>query len=174
MPTKQHPISLEGGIHISVAGQRLSEIPDRHKCGIPLVLEGRLQCAQQLFDMIVLVRTGPCHRTYCHPGRHANTVAPCLLPPCLILPDNIFRHLSPMNARIAPDTFNLLRHVVKAILSFRPKCSHRCVSLKETPLKPVHILKRTTKNSTEQTAMRTKWFKHMCAHWEHCKNQWFY
>ena len=32
----------------------------------------------------------------------------------------------------APDTFNFLRHVMRAILSVRPKCSHRCVSLKET------------------------------------------
>ena len=48
-----------------------------------------------------------------------------------------------------------------AILSVRPKCSHRCVSLKETPLKPVQSLKHTTKNSTEQTIMRTKWFKHI-------------
>ena len=29
------------------------------------------------------------------------------------------------------------------------------------PFKPVQILKHTTKNSTEQTAMRTKWFKHI-------------
>ena len=50
---------------------------------------------------------------------------------------------------------------MRAVLSVRPECSHRCVSLKETPLKPVQILKRTTKNSTEQTAMRTKWFKHI-------------
>ena len=57
----------------------------------------------------------------------------------------------------APDTFNFLRHVMRAILSVRPKCSHRCVSLKETPLKPVQIFKHTTKNSAEQTAMRTKW-----------------
>ena len=63
--------------------------------------------------------------------------------------------------RIAPDTFNFLRHVMRAILSGRPKCSHRCVSLKETPLKPVQILKHTTKNSAEQTSMRTKWFKHV-------------
>ena len=37
--------------------------------------------------------------------------------------------------REAPDTFNFLRHVMRAILSVRPKCSHRCVSLKETHLK---------------------------------------
>ena len=43
------------------------------------------------------------------------------------------------------DTFKILRHVMRAILSVRPTCSHRCVSLKETPLKPVQILKRTTK-----------------------------
>ena len=63
--------------------------------------------------------------------------------------------------RKAPDTFNFLRHVMRAILSVRPKCSHRCVSLKETPLKPVQILKHTTKKSIEQTVMRTKWFKHI-------------
>ena len=34
--------------------------------------------------------------------------------------------------RDAPDTFNFLRHVMRAICSVRPKCSHRCVSLKET------------------------------------------
>ena len=33
---------------------------------------------------------------------------------------------------------------MRAIWSVRPKCSHRCVSLKETPLKPVQILKRRT------------------------------
>ena len=48
---------------------------------------------------------------------------------------------------------------MRAILSVRPKCSHRCVSLKETPLKPVQILKHTMKKSAEQTVMRTKWFK---------------
>ena len=54
-----------------------------------------------------------------------------------------------------------LRHLMRAILSVRPKCSHRCASLKETPVKPLQILKNTTKNSAEQTAMRTKWFKHI-------------
>ena len=63
--------------------------------------------------------------------------------------------------RNALDTFNFLRHVMRAILSVRPKCSHRCVSLKEAPLKPVQILKHTTNNSTEQTVMRTKWFKYI-------------
>ena len=63
--------------------------------------------------------------------------------------------------RDAPDTFNFLRHVMRANWSVRPKCSHRCVSLKETPLKPVQILKRTTFYPAEQTALRTKWFKHI-------------
>ena len=63
--------------------------------------------------------------------------------------------------RNAPDTFIFLRHVTRATWSVRPKCSHKCVSLKETPLKPVQILKHTTKNSAEQTVMRTKWFKHI-------------
>ena len=59
--------------------------------------------------------------------------------------------------RKAPDTLNILRHVMRAILSVQPKCPHRCVSLKESPLKPVLILKHTTRISMEQTSMRTKW-----------------
>ena len=39
--------------------------------------------------------------------------------------------------RKAPGTFKCLRRVARAILSVRPKCSHRCVSLKESPLKHV-------------------------------------
>ena len=61
--------------------------------------------------------------------------------------------------RKARDTFNFLRHAMRTILSVRPQCSHKCVSVKGTPLKPVQILKHTTKNSAEQTAMRTKCFK---------------
>ena len=38
-----------------------------------------------------------------------------------------------LKLRKAPDTFNFLRHVMRAILSVRPKCSHRCVCLRETP-----------------------------------------
>ena len=60
-----------------------------------------------------------------------------------------------------PQRSQFLRHVMRAILPVRPKCSHRCVSPKETPLKPVQSLKHTTKNSAEQTVMRTKWFKHI-------------
>ena len=37
--------------------------------------------------------------------------------------------------RHASDTCNFLRHAMRALLSVRPKCSHRCVSLKESPLK---------------------------------------
>ena len=58
--------------------------------------------------------------------------------------------------RKAPDTFQFLRHVVRAILSVRPNCSHRCASLKESPLEPVQILKHAARISTEQTSMRTK------------------
>ena len=64
--------------------------------------------------------------------------------------------------RKALDTFKFLRHVMRAIILFvQPKCSHRCVSLKESPLKLVQILKHAAKISTEQTSMRTKWFKHI-------------
>ena len=45
-----------------------------------------------------------------------------------------------LEIRKALDRFNFLRHVVRAILSVRPKCSRRCVSLKkfhyETCTKP--------------------------------------
>ena len=44
---------------------------------------------------------------------------------------NTYCHTAP-KVREAPDTFNFLRHVMRAIWSVRPKCSHRCVSLKET------------------------------------------
>ena len=45
------------------------------------------------------------------------------------------RLLNVQNLRKAPDTFNFLRHVMRAILPGRPNCSHRCVSLKESPSK---------------------------------------
>ena len=61
----------------------------------------------------------------------------------------------------ALDMFKHLRHVIRAILSVLPKCSHRCVSLKESPLKPVLLLKHATRISTEQTSVRMKWFKHI-------------
>ena len=63
--------------------------------------------------------------------------------------------------RRALDTFKFSRHAMRATSLVRPKCSHGCVSLKESPLKPVRILKRDTRTSTEQTSMRTKWFKHI-------------
>ena len=53
---------------------------------------------------------------------------------------------------------------MRAILSVRPKCSHRGVSQKESPSKPVRILKHTTRISSEQTSMRTKWLKHIAIH----------
>ena len=57
--------------------------------------------------------------------------------------------------REAPDTFKFLRHVIRAILSVQPKCSHRCVSLKETPLKPVCASPQAhNPNSAEQTVVR--------------------
>ena len=59
--------------------------------------------------------------------------------------------------RKAPDTFTFVRHVMRASLSARPKCSHKCVSRKETLLKRVEILTHATRRSTEQTSMRTKW-----------------
>ena len=67
--------------------------------------------------------------------------------------------------REAPDTFKCLRHVMRLILSVLPKCSHRCVFLKETPLKLVQILTHATRISNGQTSLRTKnglnisWFK---------------
>ena len=66
-----------------------------------------------------------------------------------------------ISLRKVNDTFNFLRRAMRALWSVRPKCSHRCVSLTETSLKPVQTLKHTTKSSVEQTAMRTKWFQHI-------------
>ena len=63
--------------------------------------------------------------------------------------------------RKALDTFKLLRHIMRAIVSVWPKFSHRCVSLKESPLKCVQILKHATRKQTEQTSMRARWFKHI-------------
>ena len=63
--------------------------------------------------------------------------------------------------RKAPHVFKCSRQVMRAMLSVRPKCSHRCVSLKEFPLKPLLILKHATRISAEQTSMRTKCFKHV-------------
>ena len=77
-----------------------------------------------------------------------------LTPPVATLPHGI---LSDIKILLT----NFLRHVMRAIWSVRPKCSHRCVSLKKTPLKPVQSLEHTTKTSAEQTVMRTKWFKHI-------------
>ena len=51
--------------------------------------------------------------------------------------------------RKAVDTFKSLRHVMRAVLSVRPKCSHRCVSRKETTLKIVLILTHATRTSTD-------------------------
>ena len=86
----------------------------------------------------------------------------CQAENCLsITPENLIHSSSTGNCQKTLDTFNFLRHAMRAIWSVRPKCSHRRVSLKETFFKPVQILKHATKNSAEQTAMRTKWFKHI-------------
>ena len=57
------------------------------------------------------------------------------------------------------DTLEYLSHSL-SILSARPKFSHRCVSLNQSPWKPVLILTHATRISTEQTSIRTKRFKH--------------
>ena len=61
--------------------------------------------------------------------------------------------------RKAPDMSKCLRQVMRATFSVRPKCSHKCASLKESPLKPALILNHATRISAEQTSMRMKWFK---------------
>ena len=60
----------------------------------------------------------------------------------------------------APDTFNFLRHVMRAILFVRPKCSHRCVSPKEAPLK---LCKASSTQPKTQRANRyeNEMFKHI-------------
>ena len=44
---------------------------------------------------------------------------------------------------------------MRAILSVRPKCSHRCVSLKESPLRPV-LIPNVTRMSTESCKFGNK------------------
>ena len=51
--------------------------------------------------------------------------------------------------RKAHDTLKFLGHIMRAILSARPKCSYSRISLKELPLKPVLVLTHATKISTE-------------------------
>ena len=77
----------------------------------------------------------------------------------LVLGVGVFS-LLPILLRNAPDTFNFLRHVMRAILSVRPKCSHRCVSLKENPSKPcanpqAHNQKLNRANSYENEMVQT-------------------
>ena len=72
-----------------------------------------------------------------------------------------FRDFGCTKFRKAPDTLKFLRHVIRATWSVRPKYPHRCVCLKECPLKPVLILKHATRRSDEQTSMGTKWLKHI-------------
>ena len=45
---------------------------------------------------------------------------------------------------------------MREILSVRQKRSHRCVSLKESPLKAVLILKHATRSSTEQNLFESE------------------
>ena len=65
-----------------------------------------------------------------------------------------WRHISDISISLI--CFKFLRHIMRAILSARPKFSHRCVSRRETPLKRVEILTHATRRSTEQMSMRTK------------------
>ena len=53
--------------------------------------------------------------------------------------------VSSWKVRKAPDTLKFWRHDMRALLSVRPKCSHRCVSLKESPSKPVEMLQHATR-----------------------------
>ena len=72
-----------------------------------------------------------------------------------------FSFFSCSKFRKAADTFKLLRHVMRVIMSVRPKCSYRCISRMENPLKPVLTLTHATRISIEQTSMTTKWFQHI-------------
>ena len=51
----------------------------------PLLVEGRPNCARQsLASALSAPRVAA--TSYCHPGRHANVITPCLLTPCLNVP----------------------------------------------------------------------------------------
>ena len=52
----------------------------------PLLVEGRPNCARQsLASALSAPRVAA--TSYCHPGRHANVITPCLLTPCLNVPN---------------------------------------------------------------------------------------
>ena len=54
------------------------------------------------------------------------------------------------------DAFRLWRNVLRVAASVRPKCCHRCASLKKSPMKVVLIPTQATKISAEQTSTRMK------------------
>ena len=56
-----------------------------HNCDIPSLPEGRPKRTRKSLASTVSVHCVPA-ASYCHPCRHANVVAPCLLSPCLDLP----------------------------------------------------------------------------------------
>ena len=54
----------------------------------PLLVEGRPNCARQsLASTLSAPRVAT--RSYCDPGRHANVITPCLLTPCLNVPQTV-------------------------------------------------------------------------------------
>ena len=53
----------------------------------PLLVEGRPNCARQsLASTLSAPRVAA--TSYCDPGRHANVITPCLLTPCLNVPNS--------------------------------------------------------------------------------------
>ena len=81
--------------------------------------------------------------------------------------------MAPRIVREVPDTLNFLRRALRAILSVRPKCSHRCFSLKESPFY-IKICSQHTRCSTlgfayqaRKTAQRlTFWVRRPPGGWE--------
>ena len=54
----------------------------------PLLVEGRPNCTRQsLASALSAPRVAA--TSYCHPGRHANVITPCLLTPCLNVPKSV-------------------------------------------------------------------------------------
>ena len=97
-----------------------------------------------------------------------SSCCPCIknIGPCKFMKVSLITALS--SYQKAPDLFNFLRRVMRTILSVRPKCSHRCVSLKEFPLKPVEILKHAigisnglNRANLYENEITQNWFKHI-------------
>ena len=71
-----------------------------HKCDVPSLLKDDTIVRDNRLSVHVMSAPRVTATLYCHPGRHANVVAHCLLTPCLNLLDIYHRKLAASRAKI--------------------------------------------------------------------------